>query len=236
MRDAETDEGDPNRVQALIRVVGDKRELQSEAGRGSLQILGRGSQKDVPRLVAPRPREHLECARQPGKGQCCQPDGGPYRRMARQGRPAEHEQEEERGRQQAASQVVENFPPADEWQMIPCQAGARRHERKQPPEDLPVATHPAVLPSRVGEDAGRIVVHHLDVGHQRRASVEPLEQIVREQRVLRHAALERRRERIDVVQAFAGENAFVEEILIDVRDGSGVGVDAGVAGVRPREE
>ena len=37
-----------------------------------------------------------------------------------------------------------------------------------------------------------IVVDDLDVGDERGARVQPFEQVVREQRVLRHAALERR--------------------------------------------
>ena len=93
-----------------------------------------------------------------------------------------------------------------------------------------------MLPPRVGQDAGRIVVHDLDVRDERRARVEPLEQIVRQQRVLRHASVERRRERVDVVEALAGEDAFAEEILVDVGDRGRVRIDAGVAGVGPREQ
>ena len=59
---------------------------------------------------------------------------------------------------------------------------------------------------------------------------------MREQRVLRHASFERGHERVDVVEALAGEDALVEEILVDVRDGGGVRVDAGMAGVSPGEE
>ena len=59
---------------------------------------------------------------------------------------------------------------------------------------------------------------------------------MREQRVLRHASLERGGEGIDVVQPLAGEDALVEEILVDVGDGGGVRIDAGVAGVGAREQ
>ena len=96
------------------------------------------------------------------------------------------------------------------------QPAARRHEREQPPQDLPVAADPAVLASRVREHARRIVVDDLDVGDERRARVEPFEEVVRQQRVLGHAPLERGRERVDVVEALAGEDAFAEEILVDV--------------------
>ena len=128
------------------------------------------------------------------------------------------------------------FQRAMSGRRLRTQTGARGHDGKQPPENLPVAPYPAVLAPRVGEDARGVVVHDLDVGHQRRARVESLEQIVREQRVLRHAPFERRRKGIDVVESFAREYAFAEEILVDVGHGGRVGIDAGVAGVGAREE
>ena len=48
------------------------------------------------------------------------------------------------------------------------------HDRQQPPEDLPVAAHPPVLPLRVGEHARRVVVDDFDVGDERRPRVEAL--------------------------------------------------------------
>ena len=93
-----------------------------------------------------------------------------------------------------------------------------------------------MLASRVCEHARRVIVDDLDVGDQRRTGIQALEQIVREQRVFRHAAVERGDERVDVVEPFAREDAFVEEILIDVRDRGGVRVHAGVAGVGPGEQ
>ena len=128
------------------------------------------------------------------------------------------------------------FQRAMSGRRLRVDAGARRHERKQPPQDLPVAAHPAVLPPRVREHARGIVVHDLDVADQRRPRVEAFEQVVRQQRVLGHAAVERRRERVDVVQALAGEDALAEQVLVDVGDGRGVRIDAGVAGVDPGEE
>ncbi len=80
---------------------------------------------------------------------------GPDRRMPGQHRPPEHEQQQRRRRQQAAAQVVEDLPARDERQPVARQPGARRHERKQPPQDLPVAADPAVLPARVRQHAGR---------------------------------------------------------------------------------
>ncbi len=141
-----------------------------------------------------------------------------------------------RRRRQAAPQVVENLPAGHQRQAIALEADPRGHEREQPQQNLPVAADPAMLTSRVREHARRVVVDDFDVGDQRGARVQSLEQVVREQRVFGHAALERRRERVDVVQALAGEDAFLEQILIDVGDGGGVRVDAGVPGIRPREQ
>ena len=69
-----------------------------------------------------------------------------------------------------------------------------------------------------------------DIGDESRARECPFEQIVTEQRALRHAIRQRRLERIDVVDAFAGVRAFAEQILIDVGDGRAVRIDARHAG------
>ena len=86
------------------------------------------------------------------------------------------------------------------------------------------------------EDARRIVVDDLDVRDEGRSRIEALEEIVRQQRVLRHTTLERRGERVDIVQALPRKNAFVEEILVQIGNGGRIRVHAGVAGVRASEE
>jgi hypothetical protein len=88
----------------------------------------------------------------------------------------------------------------------------------------------------VREDARGIVVDQLEIARERGARVEAFEEVVRQQRVLGHALAERLAERVDVDQPLAGENALAEEVLVGVRDGGRVGVDARVARVEPREE
>ena len=83
----------------------------------------------------------------------------------------------------------------------------------------------------MGEDTRRVVVDHLEVGDEGRASVDTLEEVVRQQRILGHTAVEGRDEGVHVVETLAGVDAFVEEILVHVGDGGGVRVDARVAGV-----
>ena len=93
-----------------------------------------------------------------------------------------------------------------------------------------------MLAPRVREHARRILVDELHVRDERDARVEAFEQIVREQRVLGNRVLERRVERVDVVQALAGEDAFAEQVLIGVGHRRRVRIDAGVARVQPREQ
>ena len=155
---------------------------------------------------------------------------------ARQDRPAEHEQTEERGCEQTPAKVVENLPAADQGQMVALDSAGRRHPWEQPPEDLPVAAHPSALSTSVGQHRRGKIVHDFQVGDQRDSGVQPFEQIVREEGVLGHAAVERRLEGVDVIEALAGEEAFLEQILIGVRHRGGIRVDAGVTGVDPRKD
>jgi hypothetical protein len=112
----------------------------------------------------------------------------------------------------------------------------RWNEWKQPQQDLPIAPDPPVLPTRVREHAGGVVVDELHVRHERDTRVEAFEQVVGEQRVLRHQTLERGGEGVHVVETLAGEDAFPEKVLVGVGYRSGVGVDAGVPSVEPREQ
>ena len=200
------------------------------------EVLDGGAQERLPVLQPPRPAEQLE---QPQTRRECdrgERDRRPGERRTRQHGPAQEQQGDHRRRHQAAPQIVENLPARDQRQPVALRTVRRRHERKEPPQDLPVAAYPAVLAPRVREDARRVVVDDLDVGDQGRPRIEAFEEIVRQQRVLRHPALERRGERVDIVEALAGENAFVEQVLVDVGHGGRVRVDAGVAGVGPREQ
>ena len=92
-----------------------------------------------------------------------------------------------------------------------------------------------MLATGVGGVAGGVVVDDLDVGDEAGADVSALDEIVREQGVAGEAAVEHLVQDADVVDALAGEDAFAEEVLIDVRDGAGVDVEAGLAGVERSE-
>ncbi len=55
-----------------------------------------------------------------------------------------------------------------------------------------------------------------------------------EDAVLGEAPVERLLEGIDIVDALADVGAFLEPVLVDVGDGVGIGVDAGIVAVQAR--
>jgi hypothetical protein len=165
-----------------------------------------------------------------GESQREQDEERPQQGRTRQQRPSEGEPEQDARRDEAAPQVVENLPARDERKPVTHAAPPRvGDDREQPARDLPVAARPAVLAHRISHVACRVVVQKFHVRHERGPRVESLEQVVTEQRVLRHAVGERSGEGVHVVQALARERAFAEQVLINVGRGGRVRVNAGVA-------
>src|SRR5690349_2759880 len=82
-----------------------------------------------------------------------------------------------------------------------------------------------MLPAGGDGILGWLFIQYLDVGSERRARVDALDQIVTEQLVLGTTSGHRCFERIDVVDALADERPFREEILVDVGNGRRVGID-----------
>ena len=76
------------------------------------------------------------------------------------------------------------------------------------PGQLPVAANPPVLSARVADVRGGIVVVDDHIGEQPGPRVVAFDQVVGEQCVLGKATVGRELERIDVVDALAGETAF----------------------------
>ena len=230
------DEREADRVHPLPGLAREERQLQAGLRQRRVGVFPHHAKEDAPRLLRRRAAQGLQGQRIEAEGERGQDRGRPEPGASREDRPREQQQGHGGGRHQAAPQVVEDLPAGDERQAVAAEAGAGGDDREQPPQDLPVAAHPAVLAARVSEDARRVVVDHLDVGDERRARVQPLEEVVREQRVLGHAPLEGGDEGVHVVEPLAGEDPLGEEVLVRVGDRGRVGVDAGVPGVEPREE
>src|ERR1700761_3746019 len=89
--------------------------------------------------------------------------------------------------------------------------------------------------ARVRRVVRGVVIDDFDVGDETGASVGAFDEVVREEGVSGKAAVEDFVEYADLVDALAGEDAFAEEVLVDVGDGGGVDVEAGFAGVEGRE-
>ena len=97
-------------------------------------------------------------------------------------------------------------------------------------KQLPVSAHPAV---QAGD--GHFIMRgeflkEFDIGDECRAREEPFEQVVAEQCIFGNASFERGLDRVDGGNSFADVRAFFEKILIHVRHGKGVRVNA----CRPR--
>ena len=71
-------------------------------------------------------------------------------------------------------------------------------------------------------------LEQLDVGDQSRAREQALEEVVAQERILRHPSCHGRFERVHVVDPLAGVRALPEKILVDVGYGGRVRVDAGL--------
>ena len=67
------------------------------------------------------------------------------------------------------------------------------------------------------------------IARQSGSHVTPFEQIVAKDAIGGQPMSKRFFERVDVVNAFADERTFAERILVDVRHGTRIRIDAGVA-------
>ena len=118
------------------------------------------------------------------------------------------------------------------WREWRCRAKrlSLRRPSKDPRQQLPVAARPSVVPARADVIAGREFFDDLDIGGEAGAREYALEQVVAEKGRVRRAARQRRLERIDIIDALSRVGAFAEQILVDVGDRGGIGVDAAQAG------
>ena len=165
-------------MQHVPRLVGQEGQVQGDAREVGLQVLARGAQVHAHTLPSLRPAQQLQQPRDHREDDRRQRYQGPRQGGAGEKGPAGDEQRHQGRRDQAAPQVVENLPARDQRQAVALEAGARRHPGEQPPQDLPVTTHPPMLALRVHQHVGRVVVHQLDVGDEGGPRVNPLEQIV----------------------------------------------------------
>ncbi len=81
--------------------------------------------------------------------------------------------------------------------------------------------------------AGRIVFDQLHVGEQTRSCMAAFEQVVAENFVFREARAKRFFERIYFVDALTDERSLTEQVLVNVRRSSRVGINPRFAAAQP---
>ena len=161
---------------------------------------------------------------------------GPVEGTAGENEPSEEEHEEGEGLCEAATEVVEDLEAGDGADGVFDEAaGLIWNLAEEPLGDLPVSTDPAVFAAGVGGVVGGVVVDDFDVCDEAGAGVGAFDEVVGEEGVAGESAVEDLMEDADFVDAFSGEDAFAEEVLIDVGDGAGVDVEAGLSRVEGGE-
>ena len=174
-------------------------------------------------------RQHRDHDRQQHRGKH---EPRPHQRGAERQCEADRQRRDAGRCGEAAPQVVEHLPSPDGRNGTMRGAGPVRRSAPadDPRQQLPVATGPPVVAQRADVVARGEILHHFDVGGQCGAGEDALEQVVAEHGAVRHTTRQRGLERVDVVDALAGIGTLAEQVLVDVRDGGGVGVDATGAG------
>ncbi|MNZ46192.1 hypothetical protein D3C78_638680 [compost metagenome] len=222
-----------DRIQAVQRLA----RQPGQGQRRPQQTLPRGAQDHRQVLVERHVVRFLEQLLQRWQQRRDQQQGedrqGPAGRL-RQAEPARQQHRQQGRRLQAAAQVVENLPARQCAQAIGFEADAlRRHPRQQPRQQLPVAANPAMPALAVDAVARGMLLEQLHIRQQARAGVAALDQVVAENAVVGETPGEGLLEGIHRIDALADERALLEQVLIDVGDGAGVGIDPRLAAEQP---
>ena len=208
-----------------------ERHEQQDLRRGEFEVGADGGEVHALAEAEPPRRDRRQQRDQRGHRNREQDEGGPAPSVREGQHPSCHEGHEGRRRRERPPQVVDHFPAADERDG-PAAPGCLgcRSPADDPRQKLPVPARPTILASGRHVIPCRELVDHLDVGDQGGAGEDALEKIVAEDGVVRNASGEGRFEAIDVVDPLAAIGAFAEQVLVHVRDGTGIGVHAACVG------
>ena len=167
----------------------------------------------------------------------CQDKARPHPGRRRRLRPSNNQRQERGGHRQGATEVVEHLPTANRRNDDGAAFLGRCSVAPQNPgQQLPVAARPPVLPGGRCLIVRREVFKQLDIRGQCRPSEDAFKEIMAQQRIVRHLARQGGLKCIDVVNALAGVGPFSEQILVDIRNGRGIRIDAARAGEGSLEE
>src|SRR6185437_4445258 len=145
----------------------------------------------------------------------------------RQSQPTEQQQQNHGRRYQAAPEIVHDFPSRKDRERI-FQGPTLRtgHARQYPAGDLPVTANPAVTPGHIGCIGRRIVFVELHIAQQTGTCITAFYKVVAENAVLRKMPTECPLKSIHVIDPFADERAFAENVLVNVRHSTRVRINA----------
>ena len=167
----------------------------------------------------------------------CKDKARPHPGRRRRLRPSNNQRQERGGHRQGATEVVEHLPTANRRNDDGAAFLGRCSVAPQNPgQQLPVAARPPVLPGGRCLIVRREVFKQLDIRGQCRPSEDAFKEIMAQQRIVRHLARQGGLKCIDVVNALAGVGPFSEQILVDIRNGRGIRIDAARAGEGSLEE
>ena len=223
VRDEQADQRAQHRIQHRPGLVGQKDDVQADLRQRCPGILRQGHEmrpQAKPGSLGQDRMGQPEQARQGDHGQHCRsPDQGAVPRQ----QPSQQKCCKDEGADQRPAEIVQHLPAANHGNACPG----------QPRQQLPVAPHPPVLTFGRNVIAGREILDHLDIGSQRRAGENALEQIVAEHGVVGNTACHSGGKGIDIIDALAGKRPFAEQVLIDIGHGRGIGFDPARAGIHP---
>src|SRR5215469_17880672 len=107
--------------------------------------------------------------------------------------------------------------------------------RKQPLQDLPVPTDPAMLAAAVGAEVRRIVVNQLELADKARPCINSLDQVVTQNGVRGKTIPQNLMKDFHLVDSLSSEDRFAEQILVDVGNGMRIDVQSGLSRIEVGE-
>ena len=149
----------------------------------------------------------------------------PHQRRRGQ-KPAREKKRDGRRRDEAAAQIIEDLPLVEGGKRVWFRSPASRgHAPFQPIDDLPVAADPAMLPVPPRDVTAWENIQQLDIRRQTDAHMAAFEKIVTEQMRLGKSFRKQTVKSPQFVDAFAVITAFANQVLVNIGDGVGVGID-----------
>ncbi len=162
-------------------------------------------------------------------------DGGDPTGLKRY-QPGGQQQAQAGYREQAAAQVVKNLPAIEPGKRVRASPTARQGDpRHDPIRNLPIATNPAMLPLDKAQIILRELIIELDIAGQAHADVSAFDQIMAEEPRFGEPAGKHPAEGAHIIDAFAVVGALAGQVLIDIGNRIGIGIDADRVGKEPAE-